>query len=90
MKNGAPSSILIGNTVDSPAATVFTRDMTTYKEATEIQPGDIVMFLDKPHLISRVDPPTEAGARLGCYGYARSDSDGWCIALYPGRMEVAS
>lgn len=58
------------------------------KEATQIKSGDIVMFLGQPHLISEVQPPTESGARLGCYGYARS-ADGWSIALYPGAIEVA-
>lgn len=46
------------------------------KPSTEVQAGDVVLFLSTPHLIAAVEPPT----LLADVGVARA-RDGWGIGL---------
>lgn len=64
---------------------------TKTKRGSDIKPGDVVIFLGTPHLIERIDPPTEATLSFHptCLGYAMA-SDGWGISISPRSMlEVA-
>ena len=55
--------------------------MTRTIQEANLKPGDIIVFLGRPHLIAAIQPyhhPTLGPARM-----ARG-SEGWNITLFPG------
>lgn len=62
----------------------------TRKPATEIQVGDVVNFLGRPHRIAHIEAASAATLAIdpGCAGHAKA-ADGWGISLLTGiRLDV--
>lgn len=62
---------------------------TILRRAEDLRPGDVVVFLGTPHLVSRIEEYTHP-AFPEAFGIARA-SDGWGISLsYGMHVDVAT